>query len=92
MYILYLFCDISSNRFIMGFVPSKIKENELEFSLYAVSIETSIQKCHRDAPLFWKGPRIYRTIIINGNYELEELPDIEEYLEDGTFKLYIPIK
>ena len=36
--------------------------------------------------------KIYRTIILGGSYELEDLPDIEEYLEDGTFKFYIPIK
>ena len=36
--------------------------------------------------------KIYRTLILSGNYELEELPDIEEYLEDGSFKFYIPIK
>ena len=36
--------------------------------------------------------KIYRTIIPNSGYELEELPDIEEYLENHKLKLYIPIK
>ena len=132
-------------------------ENDLEFSLYGVYIETTIENCYIDAPKFWskvendlisrpryglleydknldfgnaryyiaekepfknskalnirksnylvfdfefKSPeylheycsKIYRTLIISGKYELEELPDIEEYLEDGSFKLYIPIK
>ncbi len=36
--------------------------------------------------------KIYRTVIITCNYELEDLPDIEEYLENDKMKLYIPIK
>lgn len=36
--------------------------------------------------------KIYRTIIINFEYELEDLPDIEEYLPDNKLRLYIPIK
>ena len=36
--------------------------------------------------------KIYRTIIPNSGYELEELPDIEEYLPSNKLKLYIPIK
>lgn len=36
--------------------------------------------------------KIYRTIIPNSNYELEALPDIEEYLPNNKVKLYIPIK
>ncbi len=36
--------------------------------------------------------KIYRTIIPNLGYELEDLPDIEEYLENNKLKLYIPIK
>lgn len=36
--------------------------------------------------------KIYRTIIPNTGYELKDMPDIEEYLEDDKLKLYIPIK
>ena len=36
--------------------------------------------------------KIYRTIIPASGYELEDLPDIEEYLPDNNFKFYIPIK
>lgn len=36
--------------------------------------------------------KIYRTIIPNSGYELQDLPDIEEYLSNDDFKLYIPIK
>ena len=36
--------------------------------------------------------KIYRTIIPNLKYELEDLPDIEEYLPNNRLKLYIPIK
>jgi len=36
--------------------------------------------------------KIYRTIIPNMEYELEEVPDIEEYLPNNKLKLYIPIK
>ncbi len=36
--------------------------------------------------------KIYRTLIPNLQYELEDLPDIEEYLENNKLKLYIPIK
>ncbi len=36
--------------------------------------------------------KIYRTIIPNFEYELEDLPDIEEYLENDKLRLYIPIK
>lgn len=36
--------------------------------------------------------KIYRTFIINFKYELEDLPDIEEYLPNSKLKLYIPIK
>ena len=132
-------------------------EHDLEFSLFAVQINTTIENCHIDAPKFWKKiendlkskhtygllkydknldegnavyfiaekekfnnsrniiinkcnylvfdfefkspeylheycSKIYRTLIISGKYELADLPDIEEYLEDGSFKLYIPIK
>ena len=36
--------------------------------------------------------KIYRVVIPSLGYELEDLPDIEEYLEDNKMKLYIPIK
>ena len=36
--------------------------------------------------------KIYRTIIPNMEYELVDLPDIEEYLDNNKLKLYIPIK
>ena len=36
--------------------------------------------------------KIYRTIIPDTGYELIDMPDIEEYLEDDKLKLYIPIK
>ena len=36
--------------------------------------------------------KIYRTIIPNSGYELEDLPDIEEYLPNKKLRLYIPIK
>ena len=36
--------------------------------------------------------KIYRTIIPNIECELEDLPDIEEYLPNNKLKLYIPIK
>ena len=36
--------------------------------------------------------KIYRTIIPNSEYELKDLPDIEEYLPNNKLKLYIPIK
>lgn len=36
--------------------------------------------------------KIYRTIIPNLEYELGDLPDIEEYLENNKLRLYIPIK
>lgn len=36
--------------------------------------------------------KIYRTIIPNSGYELQDLPDIEEYLTNNDFRLYIPIK
>lgn len=39
---------------------------------------------------YWS--KIYRTIIPNLEYELEDLPDIEEYLENNKLNLYIPIK
>jgi len=36
--------------------------------------------------------KIYRTIIPSFGYELNDLPDIEEYLPNNKLKLYIPIK
>ena len=36
--------------------------------------------------------KVYRTIIPNAGYELEALPDIEEYQPDGSFRIYIPVK
>ncbi len=36
--------------------------------------------------------KIYRTIIPSFGYELNDLPDIEEYLPNNRLKLYIPIK
>lgn len=132
-------------------------EKNIEFNLYAISMKTTVENCHNEAPLFWKentdkvkgktqyglleydkncsiadaiyyiatkekfeGARnltvrpskylvfeldykganflyeycskIYRTIIPNLEYELEDLPDIEEYLENNKLRLYIPIK
>lgn len=132
-------------------------EKNIEFKLYAISMQTTIKNCHNQAPLFWKEnlnsikgkseyglleydktcsvddaiyyiaskekfenaeelnlkvssylvfecnyinanflyefcSKIYRTIIPNLEYELEDLPDIEEYLENNKLRLYIPIK
>ena len=36
--------------------------------------------------------KIYRVIIPNFGYELNDLPDIEEYLPNNKLKIYIPIK
>ena len=36
--------------------------------------------------------KVYRTIIIDSKLELEDMPDIEEYLPNGKLKMYIPIK
>lgn len=36
--------------------------------------------------------KVYRTILLNSNYELENLPDIEEYLPNKKIRMYIPIK
>ena len=36
--------------------------------------------------------KIYRTVIPNLGYELDDLPDIEEYHDNNKLKLYIPIK
>lgn len=36
--------------------------------------------------------KIYRTIIPNLKYELGDLPDIEEYLDNNKLRLYIPVK
>lgn len=132
-------------------------EKNVQFNLYAMSMKTTIEKCHNEAPIFWKENRnimkgkmeyglleydktcsidkakyyiastekfenaielslkpsnylvfecnyinstflydfckkIYRTMIPTLKYELEDLPDIEEYLPDHKLKLYIPIK
>lgn len=132
-------------------------EKNIQFNLYAISMKTTIQNCHNEAPIFWKEnlnkitgkseygllqydktcsindaiyyiastekfenaielnlkpsnylvfecdyinstlldefcKKIYRTIILTFEYELEDLPDIEEYLPDNKLKLYIPIK
>ena len=42
--------------------------------------------------LYEYSSKIYRTIIPNSGYELEDLPDIEEYLPNKKLRLYIPIK
>lgn len=132
-------------------------EKNIEFKLYAISMKTTVQNCHNQAPLFWREnlnliegrseyglleydktcsiddaiyyiaskekfknskelnlkscnylvfecdyinasflyeyvSKIYRMIIPNLEYELENLPDIEEYLENNKLRLYIPIK
>lgn len=36
--------------------------------------------------------RVYKTILLEFRYELEDLPDIEEYLPNNKLKMYIPIK
>ena len=36
--------------------------------------------------------KVYRTIIPNMHFELVDLPDVEEYLDNNRIKLYIPIK
>lgn len=36
--------------------------------------------------------KVYRTILLDFKYELEDLPDIEEYLPNNKLKMYIPIK
>lgn len=132
-------------------------EKNIQFNLYAISMKTTIENCHNEAPIFWrenlniiKGKseyglleydktcsidkaiyyiastekfenaielnlkpsnylvfecdyinstflyefckKIYRTIIPTFGYELEDLPDIEEYLPYNKLRLYIPIK
>lgn len=132
-------------------------EKNIQFNLYAISMKTTIENCHNEAPIFWKEnlniikgkseyglleydkmcsiddaiyyiastekfenaielnlkpsnylvfecdyinstllyefcKKIYRTIIPTFQYELENLPDIEEYLPDNKLRLYIPIK
>ena len=42
--------------------------------------------------LYEYSSKIYRTIIPNSGYELEDLPDVEEYLPNKKLRLYIPIK
>ena len=36
--------------------------------------------------------KVYKTILLEFRYELEDLPDIEEYLPNNRLKMYIPIK
>ena len=36
--------------------------------------------------------KVYRTLLLEFKYELEDLPDIEEYLPNNRLKMYIPIK
>ena len=36
--------------------------------------------------------KVYKTILLEFRYELEDLPDIEEYLPNNKLKMYIPIK
>ena len=131
-------------------------ERNIKFNLYAISMKTTIENCHIQAPKFWeennkfiKGRKfglleydkkceideatyyiaaeeefknskelnisqsnylafefkytnsdllynlirkIYRTIIPASGYELEDLPDIEEYLSNDMMRFYIPIK
>lgn len=134
-------------------------ERNIEFKLYTISMKTTIENCHKEAPLFWKSNynlikgksefglleydkscniddaiyyiaskenfenakflklkssnylvfefnfdysdsnfiyesvrKIYRTIIPVAGYELNDLPDIEEYLPDNRLRIYIPIK
>lgn len=56
--------------------------NYLVFELDFINADYLYQYCSK----------IYRTIIPNSGYELEELPDIEEYLPNKKLRLYIPIK
>lgn len=141
-------------------VPDEINyhiEKDISFTLFAISMKTTIKDCHNQAPIFWKennyriegksefglleydktcsvddaiyyiaskekfegskplrlkkcnylvyesdfvnseildkmNCKVYRTIIVDSKYELESLPDIEEYLPNGRLKMYIPIK
>lgn len=132
-------------------------EKNLEFNLYAIYMETTIQDCHNQAPSFWKNnyklikgkseygvfeydkeciidtakyyiaskekfensqllkikssnylvfecefinaaflyafcQKIYRIVIPSLGYDLNDLPDVEEYLPNNKLKLYIPVK
>ncbi len=42
--------------------------------------------------LYEYSSKAYRTIIPDSGHELEDLPDVEEYLPNNNLKLYIPIK
>lgn len=75
------------------YIASKEKfENSIELNLresnYLVFECDYINSIYLD--MFCK--KIYRTIIPNSEYELEDLPDIEEYLPNNKLRLYIPIK
>lgn len=75
------------------YIASKEKfENAKELNL-KVSNYFVFECDYIDANFLYKYcSKIYRTIIPNLECELENLPDIEEYLENNKLKLYIPIK
>ena len=74
---------IASKETFEGATSLKIpKSNYLTFDFEFISPEYFDQYCCK----------IYRTIIPSAGYELQDLPDIEEYLLDGRFRLYIPVK
>ena len=83
-------CDVGNAVY---YIASKEKfENSSELNLKPCNY--LVFECDYEGPdfLYEFCNKIYRTIIPNSGYELEKLPDIEEYLPDKKLRLYIPIK
>jgi predicted transcriptional regulator YdeE len=90
------------NTFSIGRVGYNIYQkwnDEKALSEYAIELNTKpsnylVFECDyiNSTSLYEFCKKIYRTIIPNIECELEDLPDIEEYLPNNKLKLYIPIK
>ena len=83
-------CNIDKATY---YIASKEKfENSIELNLKPSNYLVFECDFIDSSTLYEFCKKIYRTIIPNLEYELEDLPDIEEYLPNKKLRLYIPIK
>ena len=90
-------CFYEKNEFLYNYGQQKEKEKEYMENAIELNLKPSnylVFECDyiNSTSLYEFCKKIYRTIIPNIECELEDLPDIEEYLPNNKLKLYIPIK
>lgn len=83
-------CEINEATYYIA--TTEKFENAIELNLKPCNYLVFEYEYINSTSLYKFCKKIYRTVIPNIGCELEDLPDIEEYLLNNKLKLYIPIK